>query len=144
MAFAQLGEEYRRGGNFHEAIATCRAGLAIHPGYLSARLTLGRALFETDDLDGAEAELARVLQRAPQNLAALRGLADINYRRGNLTDALGFYRSVLALARHDPDLEQTVDDIARSLAADSPVPPELMQLERFLDAIHTYRHRSAV
>ena len=40
IAFAQLAEEYRRAGQYAEAIDVCRAGLALHPGYLSARVTL--------------------------------------------------------------------------------------------------------
>ena len=106
IAFAQLGEEYRRAGSYEDAIATCRAGLAIHPGYLSARVTLGRALLEVNDLDAAQTELACVLKSASENLAAIRGIAEIHHRRGELSEALRFYKSALALARHDPDLEQ--------------------------------------
>ena len=198
IAFAQLAEEYRRAASYEEAIATCRAGLQIHPGYLSARVTLGRALIEVDDLDGAETELSCVLRTAPENLAAIRGLAEIHHRRGNLSEALAFYQGALGLARHDPDLEQTVTEISRALAPEAPpadedvmtfeqaaaefiealnnlapnaafapeepaaasdegalseplttapevsVPPALPYLERFLDAIHTYRQRRAV
>ena len=115
IAFAQLAEEYRRGGCYEEAIAVCRAGLAIHAGYLSARVTLGRALLEVNDLEAAHAELDYVLKNAPDNLAAIRGVAEIHHRRGQLTEALVFYRSALALAKHDPDLEQTVDEISRAL-----------------------------
>ncbi len=57
IAFAQLAEEYRRAGLQQEAIDTCRAGLARHPGYLSARVTLGRALLaRTDVFTGVFAE----------------------------------------------------------------------------------------
>jgi tetratricopeptide (TPR) repeat protein len=116
IAFAQLAEEYRRAGSYEEAIAACRSGLAIHPGYLSARVTLGRALLETNDLDAAQAELEYVLKNAPENLAAIRGVAEIHHRRGQLTEALVFYKAALALARHDPDLEQTVDEISRAIS----------------------------
>jgi tetratricopeptide (TPR) repeat protein len=184
IAFAQLAEEYRRAGSYEEAIATCRAGLEIHPGYLSAHVTLGRALIEVDDLDAAESELMHVLRTAPENLAAIRGLAEIHHRRGNLGEALRFYEGALSLARHDPDLEQTIEEIYRALRP-TPAPvddgmtfeqaaaefiaalndltpsaafvpdeptsagppaqaPELAALERFLDAIHTYRRRRAV
>jgi len=43
IAFAQLAEEYRRAGQLDEAVQTCRTGLATHPEYSSARVTLGRA-----------------------------------------------------------------------------------------------------
>lgn len=124
IAFAQLGEEYRRAGHYEEAIETCRTGLSRHPGYLSARVTLGRALIETRELDAAEAELSLVLKAAPENLAAIRGLADIHHQRGDLGNALAFYRRALALAKHDPDLEQTVDDIER-ISGTAPGPAEV-------------------
>lgn len=115
IAFAQLAEEYRRAGSYEDAISACRAGLATHPSYLSARVTLGRALIELNDLDAAETELQYVLQRARENLAAIRGLAEIHHRRGELGEALSFYKSALGLARHDPDLEQTVAEISRAV-----------------------------
>src|SRR5437879_1691173 len=115
IAFAQLGEELRRAGQHQEAVDTCRAGLAIHPEYLSARVTLGRALIELNKLDEGKTELERVLKSAPENLAAIRGLAEIYHRRGQLTDALAQYRIALSLARNDPDLEQTVTDLSREI-----------------------------
>src|SRR6187551_917490 len=78
IAFAQLAEECRRAGEYQEAVETCRAGLDIHPGYLSARVTLGRSLVELGQLDEAKRELSRVLNSAPDNLAAIRGLAEIH------------------------------------------------------------------
>jgi tetratricopeptide (TPR) repeat protein len=115
IAFAQLAEEYRRAGQLHEAVDVCRAGLTIHPGYLSARVTLGRALIELQQLEDAQQELERVLKSAAENLAAIRGLAEIHHRRGSLAEALAQYRAALALARNDPDLEQTVSDLASQL-----------------------------
>ena len=120
IAFAQLAEELRRAGQFEESIATCRAGLAIHPGYLSARVTLGRALIEVNSLDEAQAELELVLKSAPENLAAIRGLAEIFHRRGDLAAALAQYRAALALAKNDPDLQQTVAELAKQV---EPAPP---------------------
>jgi tetratricopeptide (TPR) repeat protein len=164
IAFAQLAEEYRRAGSYEEAIAACRTGLAIHPGYNSARVTLGRALIEINDLDTAETELNQVLRNAPENLAAIRGLADVHHRRGELGDALTFYQAALGLAKHDPELEQTVDNLSRALAPPPLMavampepkpelepelepeiePPALPELERLLEAIHSYRQRREV
>lgn len=120
IAFAQLAEELRRAQQFQESVDTCRTGLAIHPGYLSARVTLGRALIEIDKLDDAQAELETVLKSAPENLAAIRGLGEIHHRRGELAEALVQYRAALALARNDPDLQQTVADLARQVEPPAP------------------------
>jgi tetratricopeptide (TPR) repeat protein len=120
IAFAQLAEEYRRAGRFDEAIEACRTGLAHHPGYLSAHVTLGRALIEVGELAQAQEELKHVLAAAPENLAALKGLADIHYRRGEQQEALVHYRRALEFAPHDPDLEHLVAQIARDLEPDRP------------------------
>ena len=122
IAFAQLAEECRRAGEYQESIDVCRAGLALHPGYLSARVTLGRALIEVDQLDEAQAELEVVLASASENLAAIRGLAEIFHRRGALVEALKQYRAALALARNDPDLERTVTELSRAIEPKPPAP----------------------
>ena len=69
MSFAQLAEELRRDGANDEAVEVCRAGLAHHPDYLTARVTLGRALIELDRLDEAFTELTAVLDAAPRQPA---------------------------------------------------------------------------
>lgn len=117
IAFAQLAEEFRRAGRFQDAIDTCRAGLKRHPGYLSARVTLGRSLLETGDLPAASHELTDVLRAAPQNLAAIRGLAEIHRRRGELQQALDQYRTAFELAQNDPGIDQIVRELRRELGA---------------------------
>jgi tetratricopeptide (TPR) repeat protein len=86
IAFAALAEEFRRVGRYEEAVETCRTGLQRHPAYLSARVTLGRALIETGDYDGAREQLETVLRSAPENLAAIRGIAQINEHLGQSTE----------------------------------------------------------
>jgi len=154
IAFAQLAEEYRRAGQYTEAAEVCRAGLVIHPGYLSARVTLGRALIELGELDAARRELERVLIGAQENLSAIRGLAEIHHRQGDVKAALTQYQRALSLAPNDPDLEETVADLTRqqlessarsepAVTPDSPPDAErdravrtLAALEGFLAAIH--------
>ena len=86
IAFAALAEEYRRIGHYEEAIETCRVGLQRHPAYLSARVTLGRALIELGEYGAAREELETVLHSAPENLAAIRGLAQIHDRLGHVAE----------------------------------------------------------
>lgn len=87
IAFAALAEEYRRAGRYEEAITACTAGLQRHPAYLSAHVTLGRALLEVGKYDEAREELEHVLRLAPENLAAIRGLAEIQHRGGELPES---------------------------------------------------------
>ena len=140
IAFAQLGEELRRAGANEEAIDVCQSGLARHPGYLSARVTLGRALLELGQLDDAHVELTVVVASAGDNLAAIRGLAEIHQRRGELADALIYYRRALELARHDPELEETVErmekQVAPQTAADTDLSVEaLFDFDRLVEQL---------
>lgn len=113
IAFAQLAEEYRRAGAYESAVEVCRSGLARHPGYLSARVTLGRALLELGQVEAAHDELQAVVAGSPDNQAALRGLGEVFHRLGRLKEALAHYRKALGLARHDPDLRQLVAELTR-------------------------------
>src|SRR5262245_47604110 len=124
IAFAQLAEELRRSGELQEAVNASVAGLAIHPSYLSARVTLGRALLELNRLDEARTELERVLAGAPENLAARRGLGEIFNRHGDVEQALTHYRAALALAPNDPDLGESVSTLSKRLAAGQSALPE--------------------
>jgi tetratricopeptide (TPR) repeat protein len=133
IAFAQLGEELRRAGANEEAIDVCQSGLARHPGYLSARVTLGRALLELGQLDDAHVELSVVVENAPDNLAAIRGMAEIHQRRGELADALVYYRRALELARHDPELEETVERIQNEVA-----PPMASETDLAVEALFDF------
>ena len=101
-----------------EAVDACRSGLDTHPEYVSARVTLGRALLTLGRLDEASSELRAVLAAAPENLAATRALADTCRRQGRLPDALTFYSAALALAPSDPDLERIATEVAETLARD--------------------------
>ncbi len=92
----------------------------VIPGYLSARVTLGRALLELNDLDEAQSELEQVLRSAPENLAARRALGETLHRRGDLSDALTQYRAALSLAKNDPDLQETVNALAKEVEPEAP------------------------
>jgi tetratricopeptide (TPR) repeat protein len=133
IAFAQLAEEYRRIGDYNEAVKACRAGLTRHPGYVSAQVTLGRALMELGEYDEARRELEAVLQVAPDNLAAIRALADIHERHGSTAEPVN------ELPRIDlemPSLEDTSEPVVpapterdrplpEALDAEMPGPPPL-------------------
>ena len=77
IAFASLAEELRRSGEHFEAVRVCLAGLEYHPAFLSARVTLGRALAALDQYQEARTEFEYVLRVAPDNLLASRSLADL-------------------------------------------------------------------
>jgi predicted Zn-dependent protease len=154
IAFAALAEEYRRAGLFHDAVETCRAGLLRHPVYLSARVTLGRALLELGEFDEAETELQQVLRAAPENLAAIRALAEIHHLRGDVPDRVPELRAstpapAAAVTVAAPAADTPAAAVSRIVpfSAAPPAPPAaavmqdpaLPELERFLAAIQRAR-----
>jgi len=76
-------EQIRRSGNPAAAIDLCRDALARFPGHLSARVTLGWALLDLGRLQEAREEFQVVRQTAPDNFAAIRGLAQLHVLEEN-------------------------------------------------------------
>ncbi|OYW06060.1 MAG: hypothetical protein B7X11_01355 [Acidobacteria bacterium 37-65-4] len=85
-AFSVIAERFRRAGQADRAVEVCREGLALYPEHLSARVTLGCALLDLGQDLEAHKELQAVLKRAPDNLAAIRGLAEVHARGGEGQD----------------------------------------------------------
>ena len=115
LAFAPLAEELRRAGRAREAVTLCQSGLSHHPEYVSARATLGRALLDLGEIDDALFELQAVLSAAPENLMALRGIAEVHHRRGELAEALELTVVPAALAPQDAELEQAIGTLEQSM-----------------------------
>ncbi len=135
IVFAALAEEYRRAGMYQEAIETARVGLARHPMYLSARVTLGRALIATGEFEAAREALTEVLQSAPQNLASIRALADIHEPEEDIrgleeTDV----DSVAAWEMASP-----IETAVPPPPLPAPPPSALTALERFLRGVQAVR-----
>jgi predicted Zn-dependent protease len=126
IAFAQLGEDLRRAGRHQEAVDVCRAGLASYPAYLSARVTLGRALIDLNQLDEAQSELETVLNSSPDRFPAARALEILEQRR----DPEGKTAS-LASRRRRPFDDREYVRARRTIIA----------LESWLFAIHVARAR---
>ncbi|HEY7055441.1 MAG TPA: tetratricopeptide repeat protein [Vicinamibacterales bacterium] len=127
IAFAALAEEFRRAGRYAEAIETCRTGLQRHPSYLSARVTLGRSLVEVGQFNEAREVLEHVLRAAPENLAAIRALADIHERQGETPEALEQYRAALHVASQDSPAEEATaaSPAAAPATVTTPTPTKL-------------------
>jgi tetratricopeptide (TPR) repeat protein len=124
IAFAALAEEFRRAGRHQEAIETCRTGLQRHPSYLSARVTLGRSLVEVGEFGEAKEVLEHVLRAAPENLAAIRALAEIHERQGKSPEALDEYHEALSAMAAAQQAEAAAE-AAQPVPAPAPTPLKL-------------------
>lgn len=133
IVFGALAEEYRRAGRLEEAVATCEQGLRRHPSYLSARVTLGRALQELGRVDEARAEFERVIDVAPDNLAAIRALSELQAPSQAAPHAS---QSTPQPASAEPSVAASVPS-----APAPPAPSALPALERWLAALERERAR---
>ena len=71
-------EQLRRSDQPSAAVDLCRDALIRFSGHLSMRVTLGWALLDLGRLDEAREAFETVRMHAPDNLAAIRGLAQLH------------------------------------------------------------------
>ena len=149
IAFASLAEELRRTGDHDEAVRICRAGLEHHPTYLSARVTLGRALLELQRYPEARTELEYVIHAAPDNLLALKCMSDLQARAGDGSQAEPAKADVHAAAEPLPAKSLSfaaplvpapvADPTPEPVPAPPPPHPALGELERWQARLQTDR-----
>jgi hypothetical protein len=124
-SFSVIAERFRRSGHFDRAVALCREGLAAFPDHLSARVTLGCSLLELGQFVEAQRELQSVIKRAPDNLLAIRGLAELHARGIDGLDASDMDAAMAddAQAAIDAEMASAHDaETARLFAAELSAP----------------------
>lgn len=121
--FAQLAEELRKEGELAEAIRVSRHGLDKHPNYPSARMTLGRALLDSGDLEAARREFETVLKGAPDNILASRYLAECLEGLGQTAEALARYKATAAMAPGDKQVLAHIQALEKAIPAPVAAPP---------------------
>jgi tetratricopeptide (TPR) repeat protein len=103
--FLPLAEEYRKAGMHDEAIEVLKTGIEHQPGYMSARVALGKIYLEKDMKLEAREEFEKVAKAIPDNLFAQRKLADIYREVGQREKAIEQYSTVLALNPMDEEAQ---------------------------------------
>jgi tetratricopeptide (TPR) repeat protein len=124
--FYPLAEELRKVGQFGEAEQVLRTGLAHHPTYLSAWVSLGRVLRDQKNDVAAVEALSKALEIDPGNVVAARLLADAYLDLGEKVEAIKKYKLVQALMSGDEEVDSIVESLDAELnppAATPPLPP---------------------
>src|SRR5205823_2626344 len=114
--FAPLANEYRKIGDFEQAIFICQEFLPQQPGHMSGHIVYGQALFESGRHDEARSVFETALALDPENLIALHHLGDIARAHGDNETARAWYRRVL---ESDPRNEE-IAAILTSIETDGP------------------------
>jgi tetratricopeptide (TPR) repeat protein len=119
LTFAPLAEAYRKAGNPARALELLQAGMAQHPNYIPAHIVRGRCYLDTQA--DAEAELAflRVTELDPENVIALKSLAEISERGGRFPEAIRRLEALLDIDRNNEEARGQLDRV-REISA-SPV-----------------------
>src|SRR5438045_5051419 len=130
--FAPLANEYRKIGDFEQAIFICQEFLPQQPGHMSGHIVYGQALFESGRLDDARGVFETALSLDPENLIALRHLGDIAGRQGDPTTARRWYERVLEADPRNDEIQSLLaglgdapadDASSRAPASDASEPP---------------------
>jgi tetratricopeptide (TPR) repeat protein len=103
--FVPLADEYRKAGQMDEAINVLKEGIERQPGYMSARVALGKIYLEKDMTSEAKEEFEKVVVEIPDNLFAQKKLAEIYMDLGEKGKAITQYKMVLELNPLDEEAQ---------------------------------------
>ncbi|MBI5640355.1 MAG: hypothetical protein HZA17_08020 [Nitrospirae bacterium] len=116
--FVPLAEEYRKEGLLDEAISVLLTCIEKQPGYMSARVALGKIYLEKSMLPEAKAEFENVIKAIPDNLYAHKKLADIYRETGDRDHAIQSYKAVLKLNAMDEEALTSLNDMESGIVSE--------------------------
>jgi tetratricopeptide (TPR) repeat protein len=111
--FAPLADAYRKAGELDRALELCKAGLDLHPDYVSAHIVYARCLIEQKNDPGASEVFQKVLTLDPENVLALKMLAEIADRGGRFSEVVEWLGRLL---NADPMNGDAAEALARAKA----------------------------
>ncbi len=100
QTFARLADMHRLNGRFDDAESICRDGLEEFPNYGTGHMVLALTSYGKGEVERALIELHSALKCEPDNILALKLIADIHWEAGQVSLARSYYRQVLQLDRH--------------------------------------------
>ena len=130
--FVPLAEEYKKAGMLDEAIEVLVKGLEIQPGYLSARVSLGKIFIDRGMMHEAQTEFEKVISAIPDNLYAHKKLAEIYRDLGEQDKAVREFKTVLKLNPMDEWAAASLSEIEQgipSFESDQPIQEEAASLK---------------
>ncbi|HZA98570.1 MAG TPA: tetratricopeptide repeat protein [Gemmatimonadales bacterium] len=119
LAFLDLGEALRRRGQLDAAYKVVRGGLSRYPALADAHDLLGRILGDQGDLAGAFDAWAEALRFDPMRIGALKGIAFLYFRAGDVPAALEHLRRAAEIDPDDPTIIQAIERVRSSVSPTS-------------------------
>lgn len=127
LVFLRLGELLRQKRQFDAATRVAQHGLERHPHLADAHDLLARIRADAHDYEHAFDEWDMTLRIAPQHTGALKGLAFLYFKIGDLAQAESHLQAAKDAAPDDPTIEQAFamirGEAGATLAPQPAVPP---------------------
>ena len=121
--FAPLADAYRKAGLIDNAIELCQAGLALHPDYVSGHIVHGRCLVDKKDDAGADAVFRKVLELDPENILALKVLAEVAERNNHYDQAMEWLNRLLLADPMNGEAAEGLSRVRGKVATQPITPP---------------------
>jgi hypothetical protein len=109
-SFAPLAELYRKDGQHDRALEVLRIGLESNPNHIPGNIVLGRCCLDLKQDPEAEAAFSKALELDPENVIALKALAEICERSGRLEASQQW---LTQLVQVDPSNDDARDQLGR-------------------------------
>ena len=133
--YFQLAEDLRAAGNVQESIDVLKEGVARFPRYLSARISLGRALLSVRNHREAAEIMKAVLEEDPENVIAIRALAQAYEAMGQKVEAIKKYKLLRIFTPDDEELQGKIESLDQDLN-----PPATLK-ERKIKRLEAFLHK---
>jgi tetratricopeptide (TPR) repeat protein len=119
LAFLELGEALRRRGQLEAAYKVARGGLARYPDLADAHDLIARILGDQGDLAGAFDAWVEALRLDPMRIGALKGIAFLYFRAGDVPAALEHLQRAAEVDPDDESIIQAISRIRQTMKSDS-------------------------
>jgi tetratricopeptide (TPR) repeat protein len=125
LVFLRLGEALRRKGQLEAALRVAVNGLERHPHLADAHDLYARILTDKHDYERAFDEWDMAVRIAPHHTGALKGLAFLYFKVGDIAQAEAHLEQARKVEPDDPTIEQAFEMIRgghNALAAEAAAP----------------------
>ena len=122
LVFLRLAEALRRKGQLDAALRVAVNGLERHPHLADAHDLYARVLTDKHDYERAFDEWDMALRIAPNHTGALKGLAFLYFKVGDLGQAEAHLELAKRIEPDDPTIAQAIDMVRGGASPPSPEP----------------------
>jgi len=122
LVFLRLGEALRRKGQLEGALRVAMNGLERHPHLADAHDLYARILTDKHDYERAFDEWDMAVRIAPHHTGALKGLAFLYFKVGDLTQAEAHLEQARKVEPDDPSIDQAIAMMHKGVGPPAPTP----------------------